>query len=89
MESYRLRNLVHVSTVEPVQTHEDMRIPAKNGESRCNCILAALGRISILHSDISKYFVVMAHLRIKKNFKNALDIIAHRSLFEYWVTYII
>lgn len=62
LKFYRLRNLVQVSTVEPVHTHEDIRIPAKKGDSKCNCILAALGRISILHSEISKYFVVIAHL---------------------------
>jgi hypothetical protein len=50
---YLLRNLLQVSTVELVHTHEDMMTPARNITSRCNCSTERLGRESILHFFMS------------------------------------
>lgn len=48
---YRLTKRVQVSTVELVQTHDDMTMPVANKASRCSCNMARLGRDSMRHSD--------------------------------------
>lgn len=39
----------HESTVEWVQTHDDIIIPDAKKHSKCNCNIATLGLDSILH----------------------------------------
>lgn len=64
-DKYLLRNLIQVSNVEPVQTQDDINIPAKKTESKCNCSFAALGFGSFLQSDTSAYFDVIEQLKKK------------------------